>query len=131
MDLEKFFELVLKNPDNISIEYSNINGQEKLIVNGEELTKEKESFDDSKIKKQIKSYKENLNYLDEWIWNLVIDEAKNRHFNLPEMDRILSLNSYTEDEALQAHNTIGIMSELINEILKQEVQSLVDLMKRF
>ena len=47
------------------------------------------------------------------------------------MDRILKLDSYTEQEALQASNTIDLMSELISEILKQEVQSLTDLMERF
>lgn len=131
MNLEKLFELVLTSPNNISIEYSNINGQERLVVNGEDLLEQKETFDDSDIKRRIFLYKENLKYLDEWVWNLVIDEAANRNFNLSEMDRILNLDSYTEEEALQASNTIGIMSELINEILKQEVQSLIDLMERF
>lgn len=131
MNLERLLELVFSNPDNVSIEYSNINGQEKLIVNGEDLLEPRETFDDHLIKEKIARYKESLNYLDEWIWNLVIDEAANRNFNLPEMDRILNLDSYTKQEALQASNTIEIMSELINEILKQEVQSLIDLMERF
>ncbi len=132
MDLENLFKLVLNNPTNISIEYSNINGKEKLLVNGKDLTEKKDkTFDDSAIKTEIKLYKENISYLDEWVWNLVIDEANNRYFNLKEMDRILSLDSYTEEEAAQAHNTIEIMKDLINETLKQEVQSLVDLMERF
>lgn len=131
MNLEKFLELVFNNPDNIRIEYSNINGKETCFVNGVSVLEKEKTFDDRPIKEKIARYKENLNYLDEWIWNLVIDEANNRCFNLSEMDKILKLDSYTEQEALQASNTIDLMSELINEILKQEVQSLTDLMERF
>ena len=131
MNLEKLLELVFNTPDNIRIEYSNVNGKETCFVNGVSVLEKEETFDDQPIKEKIARYKENLNYLDEWVWNLVIDEANNRCFNLPEMDRILKLDSYTEQEALQASNTIDLMSELINEILKQEVQSLIVLMERF
>ena len=109
----------------------NVNGKETCFVNGVSVLEKEETFDDQPIKEKIARYKENLNYLDEWVWNLVIDEANNRGFDLSEMDRILKLDSYTEQEALQASNTIDLMSELINEILKQEVQSLIDLMERF
>ena len=121
MNLEKLLELVFNNPDNIRIEYSNVNGKETCFVNGVSVLEKEETFDDQPIKEKIARYKENLNYLDEWVWNLVIDEANNRCFDLSEMDRILKLDSYTEQEALQASNTIDLMSELINEILKQEV----------
>ena len=51
MNLEKFLELVLTNPDNISIQYSNINGEEKLIVNGKDLSKEEgEKFGELELK---------------------------------------------------------------------------------
>lgn len=130
MNLEKLFELVFSNPNNLRVEYSLADGKETCFVNGINIL-EREVFDDRAIKDEISRYKENLNYLDEWVWNLVMDEAANRNFNLLEMDRILNLDSYTEEEALQASNTIDIMSSLINEILKQEVQSLIDLMERF
>lgn len=130
MNLERLFELVFSNPDNLRVEYSLVDGKETCFVNGINIL-EREVFCDRAIKEEISRYKENLNYLDEWVWNLVMDEAANRNFNLLEMDRILNLDSYTEQEALQARNTISIMSDLINEILKQEVQSLVDLMERF
>lgn len=131
MNLERLLELVFSNPDNLRVEYSNINGKETCFVNGINVLKKEETFNDQAIKEKISLYKENLKYLDEWIWNLVIDEATNRNFNLSEMDRILDLDSYTQQEALQASNTIDIMSDLINEILKQEVQALIDLMERF
>lgn len=131
MNLEKLFELVLKTPDNISIEYSNINGNEKLIVNGEDLTDEKESYDDSEIKNKIAEYKKNISYLDEWIWNLVIDEASKREYNLKEMNKGLNLKSFTAQDAHYANNVIKTMTEVIQDVLKQEVQSLTELMERF
>ena len=100
MNLEKLLELVFSNPDNLRIKYSMINGKETCSVNGINVLEKETTFDDQEIKEKISSYKENLNYLDEWVWNLVVDEATNRNFNLSEMDRILNLDSYTEEEAL-------------------------------
>lgn len=134
IDLEQLLQLVFNNPNNIDIQYSNVNGKESFIVNGQDILKNEaleESFDDSRIKEKIKLYKENLNYLDEWVWNLVIDEAANRNFNISEMDKILNLNSYTKEEAIQADNTIDIMCDLIQEILEQEIQALNNLIERF
>ncbi len=131
MNLEKLSELVLKTPGNISIEYSNINGNEKLIVNGEDLTDEKESYDDSEIKNKIAKYKKNVSYLDEWIWNLVIDEASKREYNLKEMNKGLNLKSFTAQDAHYANDVIKMMTEVIQDVLKQEVQSLIELMERF
>lgn len=95
MNLERLLELVFSNPDNLRVEYSNINGKETCFVNGINVLEKEETFNDQAIKEKISLYKENLKYLDEWIWNLVIDEATNRNFNLSEMDRILDLDSYT------------------------------------
>ena len=129
MNLDKFLEMVFNNPDNISIEYSNINGKEKLIVNGKDMLEQK--FDDSDIKNRISLYKENIGYLDEWIWNVVIDEATKRNFNLSEMDKILNLESFTKEQAEQAKNIIVIMNELIRDIPDTVIQSMVTLKERF
>ena len=62
MDFEKLINFILNNPKNINIEYSNINGEEKLVINGEEI--KEESFDDSKIKEEVKNYKDIVENLD-------------------------------------------------------------------
>ena len=138
MDLEKFLELLFTNPDNISIQYSNINGKEKLIVNGKDLLEEektsdnsevKETYDDSEIKEKIALYKEKIEKLDDYIFEKVIDEAEKRHFNLCEMNKGLELEHYTPQDELYAINVIQVMSELIQEVIKDEIQKLVDILE--
>lgn len=131
MNLEKFLEVVFNNPNNISIEYSNINGEEKLIVNGEDLSAEEKTFDDGYIKDKVARYKENVSKLSDETFDKVIEEAENRKFNLNEMNRGLELESFSEEDALYANNVIDMMSELIKEVLGREVQRRVDLMERF
>lgn len=123
MNLEKFLNLLLSNPENISIQYSNINGDEKLIVNGEEVN--------SEIEERINKYKENLKKLDDCVFEEVLEEAEARNFNLVEMNRVLELDSFTKDDEIFAANVIDIMSELIKEILADKIKDLSELMEEF
>ena len=131
MNLEKFLELVLTNPDNISIQYSNINGEEKLIVNGKDLSEkdEEEEYDDSSIKEDVANYKAKIKKLDDCIFEKVIDEAEKRHFNLFEMNKVLELEHYTQQDAVYASNVMQIMLELIQEVIKEEIQKLIDILE--
>lgn len=131
MNLERLLELVFNNPNNISIEYSNINGNEKLIVNGENLTDQEEPYNDLLIKEKIAEYKTKIEKLDDYIFELVIDEAEKRNFNIHEMNKGLELEHYTSQDALYANNVIEMMSELIQEIIKREVQKLIDTLEQF
>lgn len=128
MNLEKVLELILNNSD-INIEYSNINGKERLIVNGEEFTED--TFDDTEIKQRIDAYKAKLEKLDDYIFGLVIDEAEHNHLNLYEMNRGLELEHYTEQDALYAENTILIMSGLIKAVLNREIKNLTSTLNEF
>lgn len=130
MNLEKLLELVFKNPDDISIEYSNINGEEKLIVNGEDLTKE-ETYNDSEIKEEIAEFKNKIEKIDDYIFELVIEEAEKRHFDLNEMNKGLDLEHYTEEDEFYASNVIKLMSELIREVIAREIQKLEDTLEQF
>lgn len=129
MDLEKFLELVFNNPDNISIQYSNVNGEEKLVVNGEDLTNRK--YDDSQIKEKIAEYKAKIEKLDDYIFELVIDEAEKRNFNLHEMNKGLELEHYTPQDKLYANNVIEMMTEVIQEVIRREIQNLIDTLEQF
>ena len=127
MNLERLLEIVFNNPDNISFQYSNINGKEKLIVNGEDLS-DNETFDDTKIKELIKDYKERFNELDDNIFDLIVTEADKRGINLSEMNQALEQEHYTEEEALNANNVITIMSDIISHVIKREIDSLQDIL---
>lgn len=131
MNLDKLLELLFANPDNISIQYTNVNGKEQLTVNGEDLIKEETTFDDSEIKRQIANYKSGIEEIDDTLFGMIIDEAEKRHFNLSEMNKGLELEHYTYDDALYASNTIQIMSELIQYVIKREIQRLMDILEKF
>ena len=126
MNFEKLFDLILANPDNISITYSNINGKETLKVNGKEVSE----FDDSQIKKDIAHYKEIIDKLDSCIFVEVLERA-GEHIDLKELDTLLEKEHFTEEEAdkiteelntikgafiCELHNKIEEYKELINEI---------------
>lgn len=126
MNLEKLLELLFNNPDNISIEYSNINGKEKLLVNGEDLMNQGTSYDDSEIKEKIANYKAKIEKLDDYIFEKVIDEAEKRCFNLHKMNKGLELNQYTLQDAQYANDVITLMTELVKEVIQNEIQKLID-----
>ena len=63
--LNNLLSIIYKNPENVKIEYSYIDGKESLLLNGEEQLKQ---FDDSRIKAIIKNYKENLDLLDDCVF---------------------------------------------------------------
>lgn len=127
MNLEKLIELIFKNPDNISIEYSNINGKEKFIVNGEDITE----YDDSQVKEEIANYKDKLKKLSDDIFEKVIDEAENHHFNLLEMNKGLELEHYTEDNATYARNVISLMTDTIKTVITKEIDNLTDTLEQW
>lgn len=131
MNLERLLELVFNNPDDISIQYSNINGKEKLVVNGEDLTNQSEDYNDSQIKEKIAKYKEKIDKLDDDIFELVIDEAEKRHFNLSEMNKGLELEHYTSQDEIYANNVMEMMTELIQEVIKCKIQNLMNVLELF
>ena len=128
MDFEKIINYLTEHPDNISIEYSNINGKEKLTINGKDFT---EPFDDSEIKRKVAVYKENVNNLSDEIFDKVLEKAENEHFNLSEMNNVLELDSYTEEDAIYANNVINLMTELIVETINEEIEILNDMLMGF
>lgn len=128
MNLEKFLKLMLENPENITIQYSNINGKEKLLINGEEF---KENYDDSKIKEEIADYEEKIEKLDDHLFELVIYRAENRNFDLHQMNKELEFEHYSEEEAKRVSNNIKLMNNLIKEVITDEIESLTNILKEF
>lgn len=129
MNLERLFELIFNDPNNISIQYSNVDGEERLIVNGEDLTGQEETYDDSEIKEKIADYKAKIEKLDDYIFEKVLDEAEKQHFNLIEMNKGLELDSYTSQDALFANNVISLMTELIQEVIETEIEKLSSILE--
>ena len=142
MDLEKFFKLLLSNPENIHLEYSNINGQESLRINGEELfgtpdkekeeeeeKEEKEVYDDTAIKEYISNYKDNIQLLDDCTFVEVIEQIENV-IDIQALDELLSQESFTQDEAELIYEQLNFINTAIHEKLVNKIQDLQKLIDR-
>ena len=146
MDLEKFFELLLSNPNNVHLEYSNINGQESLRINGEELfgtpdkekeekeekeeeKEEKEVYDDTAIKEYISNYKDNIQLLDDCTFVEVIEQVENV-IDIQALDELLSQESFTQDEAELIYEQLNFINTVIHEKLVNKIQDLQELIDR-
>lgn len=133
MNLEKFFELVLNNPNDISIEYSNIDGKETLIVNGEDLTKEEydgTDYDDTDIKNEIELYKEKIKLLDDCTFIQVLDEASNR-FDISAFNTLLDKEHFTEEEAVLIEKQLDIIKNIIRDNVMNKIQNLIEVLDNF
>ena len=128
MNLEKFFELVLNNPNDISIEYSNIDGKETLIVNGEDLTKEE--YDDTDIKNEIELYKEKIKLLDDCTFIQVLDEASNR-FDISAFNTLLDKEHFTEEEAVLIKEQLDVIKNIIRDNVTNKIQNLIEVLDNF
>lgn len=145
MDLEKFFELLLSNPNNVHLEYSNINGQESLRINGEELfgtpdkekeekeeekeEEEKEVYNDTAIKEYISNYKDNIQLLDDCTFVEVIEQVENV-IDIQALDELLSQESFTQDEAELIYEQLNFINTVIHEKLVNKIQDLQELIDR-
>lgn len=128
MDFEKLINFILNNPKNISIEYSNINGEEKLVINGEEI-KEEESFDDSKIKEEVKNYKDIVENLDDCLFLEIVEDMSEK-VDVKTFDELLEQDSYTEDEAEIVSQMMNITKTVIYEHVVQKIQDLKEILEQ-
>lgn len=129
MDLEKFFELLFSNPDNIHLEYSNINGQESLRINGEEVIDTPDEYDDTPIKEYITRFKDNIQLLDDCTFVEVIDEVEHI-IDIQSLDELISQESFTKDEAELVYGQLNFINTVIHEKLANKVQDMIELLDR-
>ena len=129
MDLEKFFELLFSNPNNVHLEYSNINGQESLRINGEEVINTPDEYDDTPIKEYITKFKDNIQLLDDCTFVEVIEQVENV-IDIQALDELLSQESFTQDEAELIYEQLNFINTVIHERLVSKVQDMVELLDR-
>lgn len=131
MNLEKVIDLILSDSD-INIQYSNINGTEKLIVNGEEISEKEtpENFDDTETLKRVKRHEEFLNELDDDIFNEGLEVIRKK-YDLITIDSLLEKDSYNETEAEVINSFIDFAESLYKDIIKNKINNLKNLLDRF
>lgn len=131
MNLEKVIDLILSDSD-INIQYSNINGDEKLIVNGEEISEKEtpENFDDTETLKRVKRHEEFLNELDDDIFDEGLEVIRKK-YDLITIDSLLEKDSYNETEAEVINSFIDFAESLYKDIIKNKINNLNNLLDRF
>ena len=131
MDLEKLFKLLFNTPENICIEYSNIDGKESLKINGEDFTDtpKEEVYDDTAIKEYISKYKDNIQALDDCTFVEVIEEVEDI-IDIQTLDSLLNQDSFTKDDAELIHGQLQIINTVIHEKLVNKIQNLQELLDR-
>lgn len=127
MNLERLFELVFSNPSNINIQYQNINGKEKLVVNGEELTTDKE-FDDSKIIELVGKYRASIDSIDDCDFVKIMDEV-GKHLDLKTFDELLTQKSYSEEDAAILESMINFTKLAIHEHLSNKIEDIKEILE--
>lgn len=128
MNLEELVNLILNNPENIHIEYSNVNGEESLLINGKEIT-EKELFDDSDIKNEVKNYKDVVNKLDDCLFIEILEDSK-QYVDLKTFDELLEQDSYTKEEADVVKQMINLFYTLIQEHISNKIIDLEEILEQ-
>lgn len=111
--LNNLLEVIYKNPEHVKIEYSYNDGDESLLINGEEQLRK---FDDSRIKSIIKNYKENLDLLDDCVFVEALESLEDR-IDFQQMDELLNQEKFTQAEANLVDDLINIVNKSIKEKL--------------
>lgn len=123
MNLEKIIQLITKNSD-INIQYSNINGKEKLIINGEEIK------EDTSIKEEIEEYKKNVEELDSCLFVKALEPISN-NYDLANIDKFLNKENYSYEEAKQVRNILSVLKDSIKRTILEEISTLQNLSEKF
>lgn len=131
MNLEKLINLILSDSD-ITIEYSNVNGQEKLIVNGEQVKElsYEESYDDSEIREKVAKHREAIDSVCDCIFQEgleVIEES----YDLVTMNNLLEQEHFTEDEAEVVSDFIDYANSIYQTIIADRIKNLERLYNKF
>lgn len=132
MNLEKLFKMVFENLDNVKISYSNINGDEKLVVNDVDITDdilEKESFDDSEILEEVAEYKEVLEMLDDCVFMKGVETIR-ENCDMLEVSRLMDKEHFTKEEANQVKEYMDYTSSIFKKVISNKIQELQEISEK-
>lgn len=129
--IEKLIDLIFENPNDIYIEYSNINGEKKLLINGEEVKEElTPEFDDTQIKMEINDFKEALKKLDDNLF-ITFCEALNNVMNVNKFNKLLDLESFNEEDAEYVKGMMDQSKTILIELIDSRLNYLYDLKEMY
>lgn len=115
--MEEIIKQLLELKQPLTIQYTNVNGEEKLIVNGQEI---RPKFDDSEVKQMVVKYKTILDRIDDCVFLEVLEEI-GEDINLNEFDALLQQDNYTSEESDKLLDMIHFAQNTIAECVSSKI----------
>lgn len=119
--IEEILNFIENYPQNINIEYSNIDGKEKLIINGKEI---------NGIINRVKKYKENLDLIDDCLFEEIMNNVS-EDIDMKKFDELLEKDNYTKDEVTLVESYIDYINEVIKDTIKNKINKLIEIYNKF
>lgn len=120
MNLEHIINYLMQTPDNVKIEYSCVNGQESLKINGKEIDSLEEEDD---FTKKVEHYIDTVNRLDDCSFMDVLDSIK-EEIPLKEFSDSLSNKNLSLEEKSLCLARIELITSRIREQLTKKIKDL-------
>lgn len=129
MKHDDLIDLLFRHPETItSIVYSNIDGKEKLTVNGEEI--KEEEYDDTITKKIVSGFKSAIEALDDDSFTAICEELSDK-LDLTRFDELLESNSFTEEESDEVLDLINQFKSVTVKHLQNQLNEIHTVLKKF
>lgn len=122
MNLEKVLEFLFSNPENINIQYTYNNGEESLIINGEEVTT------DNEIKELVENYKQVVSRIDDCDF-LNIVEKIGESIDIKTFDSLIDQEHFSEEDARIIEPMIKYVNTIIKEYLENKIEDLKEILE--
>ncbi len=120
MNLEHIINYLMQNPDNVRIEYSCVNGQESLKINGKDI----ESLEEEDVfTKKVNHYIDIVDRLDDCSFMDVLDSIK-EEIPLKEFSDSLSNKNLSLEEKALCMARIDFVTGHIREQLTKKIEDL-------
>lgn len=120
MNLEHIINYLVQIPDNVKIEYSCVNGQESLKINGKEIDSLEEDDD---FTKKVNHYIDIVDRLDDCSFMDVLDSIK-EEIPLKEFSDSLSNKNLSLEEKSLCLARIELITSRIREQLTKKIKDL-------
>lgn len=124
----KLLEQLFNGFDDLNtIEYSYVNGEESLKINGKEVIEKKE--EDTEFKTFVDKYTEIIEELDDCTFVEVMEQIEN-DINIKELDDLIHKDNLTNDEKNIVKFHIEYIYKAIKENLENKLEDINNLLKK-
>lgn len=125
--LKELFNLLtnLELEDAVTIQFSDVNGKKKLLINDKEV-----EITECPIKKVINKYKEDIKALDDDTFIEVAERLEDQ-LDFCKLDELINKDNITKEDSEDIQEALDIIYDEINSVIDERIKNLVKLKERF